>query len=296
LSKLRGRVLVVLALIGLAVPVAHAGSGVETRLGFSICPSVTTTTYPTAPTGLNTQGCGSPVMSANDHMSVCDPPRTDPDLGAFDTSQSPFGMFVSSGAVTDCSAKPPMLRPAAAGAAIDVSVAQRGFCPTSVAVSVREGINGVVFPVGTLPLGMYDATVTLPPQTATDPRGITTTWAGVQVRGVLRVGAKFTETHSHALVSRGRIASLIRNSIAGQGAADFVLSGSKLSGKEYFACGTINISAAVSVGKHGAISGRGTLVGGTGNYADVKGDFTLRGSYNAKTNRGTFKLAGEARF
>ena len=34
--------------------------------------------------------------------------------------------------------------------------------------------------------------------------------------------------------------------------------------------------------------------GGTGNYKDIKGAFTLRGSYSTRTNRGRFILTGEA--
>jgi hypothetical protein len=57
----------------------------------------------------------------------------------------------------------------------------------------------------------------------------------------------------------------------------------------------------VTYGKRSAnglvrLTGTGTLVGGTGNYTDIKGAFTLRGSYSTKTSRGRFVLTGEASF
>lgn len=309
MSKLRGRVLAAIVPIGLVVMLGAttgaASGGVETRLDFSICPDVTSTTYPQTPTGLNTQGCGPPVLSPNDAIippngNTCQLPGNT-DLGAFTTTQNPLGMTVASGSPINCAANPPTRGPGAGGAAINVSVAQRGFCPTSFAISAREGpIGPVIFPIGSLPLGTYDVTVTLPPQTATDGYGVTTTWAGVQVKGALRVGAKFSETDAHALVTRGRIGALIQNSFAGVGAADLVSSKSgnatRLTGIEYYACGTIDIAATVTYGNHGAMRGSGTFVGGTGNYNGIKGNFVLRGRYDAKTGRGHFTLTGNATF
>ena len=77
---------------------------------------------------------------------------------------------------------------------VTVSVSQRGFCPTKLTVEAREGsIGGVIFPIGTLPLGTYDITVTLPDQTVSEARG-PVTWIGSQASGALRVGTTFTET------------------------------------------------------------------------------------------------------
>jgi hypothetical protein len=303
LFKLRGPVLAACALIGLAISVTAAQSsaseGLETRLGFSICPNVTTTSYPTTP-GMSVQGCGSPVMSKNDRQNECDAPRTDPDLGVFATAQSPLGVFVASGAPNNCATNPPTLGQGAVGAAIDVSVVQRGFCPTSFAVSVREGpVGSVLFPIGSPPLGTYDVTVRLPPQTASTPSG-PRTWAGIDVHGVLRVGTKFKEVDTHALVTRNRFAALLQNSFAGFGAGALSASRSgkttRLTGIDYYACGTIDVSATVTYGKRGAIRGSGAFTGGTGNYLNIKGDFIVRGSYSIKTGRGKLIFTGEANF
>jgi hypothetical protein len=300
----RAPVVAACAVVGLVVSVgatrSAASGGLETRLGFFVCPKVTTTTYPTT-VALDTQGCGSPVMSPNDHQDTCEPPRTDTDLGGFLTTQNPLGLFVGSGSLNDCSTNPPRLGKGAGGAAIDVSVVQRGFCPTSFAISAREGpIGGVIFSIGSPPLGTYDVTVTLPPQTATDGYGVVTTWAGVQVHGVLRVGTTFKETDAHALVTGNEFAALLHNSFAGVGAGTLMASRSgnttRLTGIDYYACGTIDVSATMMFGKRGAIRGSGTFTGGTGNYQNIKGGFTLRGSSSRKTGRGMLILTGEASF
>jgi hypothetical protein len=314
LSKVRGRVLFAFLLIALVVLLGDvqgsASSGSETRLGFYVCPKVTTTIYPQTPSQ-TLPGCGPPVMSPNDHNptpsgDLCQPASTNTDLGAFVTTQNPLGAFVASGAPSNCSTSPPTLGPGAGGAALNVSAVQRGFCPTTLTVAPHEGpIGGVFFPIGNLPLGKYDVTVTLPPQTATDGYGVVTAWAGVSVTGVLSVGAKFTETDAHALVTRNAFGVLLRNSFAGPGAGALVSSKNgnteRLAGTDYYACGTIKVSATVTYGKRGTngvvrLTGSGNLVGGTGNYKDIKGAFMLRGSYSTKTSRGTFVLTGEAGF
>jgi membrane-bound inhibitor of C-type lysozyme len=188
-----------------------------------------------------------------------------------------------------------------------VSVVQRGFCPTTLTVAAREGPKaGVFFPIGTLPLGTYDVTVTEPAQTVNEAQG-PVSWLGVQVKGTLRVGTMFTEMDAHALVTPGRnaFAAVLRNSFAGSGAGEFVWSKNgntaRLTGTDYYACGTINVTATVTYGKRGAnalvrLRGKGSLAGGTGNYKGIKGAFTLQGSYSAKRDRGTFALSGEATF
>lgn len=304
MSKLRGRGLAFCVLIGLVVTLgarAAASGGLETRLNFSICANITSTSYP--PNGPMSTACGPPVLSPNDAIippnGMCQLPGNT-DLGAFTTAQNPLGMFVASGAPNRCT-NPPTRGQGAGGAAIDVSVVQRGFCPTSFATSTREGpMSGVLFSIGSPPLGTYDVTVTLPPQTATDGYGVTTTWAGVSVKGVLRVGATFKETDAHAVVTRNQFAAVLHSSFAGIGAGYLTASKSgsttKFTGIDYYACGTIDVTATVTYGKRGAMRGTGSFVGGTGNYNGIKGDFTLRGRYNAKTGRGGFVLTGEASF
>jgi hypothetical protein len=291
--------LVLIALVALPGEARGAASGgTETRLGFYICPNVTTTIYPETP-GQSLPGCGPPVVSPNSSNpspsgNPCEPPTGNTDLGAFLTTQNPFGAFVSSGAPNNCATNPPTRGPGAPGAALDVRVVQRGFCPTTLTVPAREGpLGSVFFPLGTLPLGTYDVTVTLPAQTV-GPMS----WLGVQVTGKLRVGTRFTETVAHALVTgRNTFSALLRNSFADAGAGRLVLTTTgRLTGTEYYACGTINVAATVRYGKRGALSGRGNLVGGSGNYKDIKGAFTLRGRYNARTGRGSFSLTGEASF
>jgi hypothetical protein len=305
LSKLRGRVLAAVVLIALVVPLGDArgtaSGGLETRLGFYICPNVTTTIYPETPSQ-TLPGCGPVVVSPNSNNpspsgNPCEPPTGNTDLGAFLTTQNPLGAFVASGAPNNCGTNPPTLGPGANGAALNVSVVQRGFCPTTLTVATREGpIGGVFFPIGTLPLGTYDVTVTLPAQTVNDAQW-SASWLGVQVKGTLRVGTKFTETDAHALVTgRNTFGALLRNSFAGAGAGQLVLTKTRLTGTEYYACGTINLTATLTHGKRGALSGDGNLVGGSGNYKDIKGAFTLRGSYNPRTGRGTITLTGDATF
>ena len=95
MSKLRGRVLAAFVLTGLVVLLGDArgaASGpLETRLGFSICPNITTTTYPQTP--LQTvPGCGPAVMSPNNinippNGNTCEAPTGNRDLGAFLTTQ-----------------------------------------------------------------------------------------------------------------------------------------------------------------------------------------------------------------
>jgi hypothetical protein len=257
-------------------------------------------------------GCGRGVSSPNNFFispdgNTCQPPPAGTDLGAFLTTQNPLGALVHSGDPNNCATNPPTRGRGTSGVALDVSVVRRGFCPTTLTVAAREGpIGGVLFPIGTLPLGTYDVTVTLPAQTVNEAQG-PVSWLGVQVRGTLRVGTKFTETDAHALVTPGRNAfgALLRNSFAGSGAAELVSTKTgntaRLTGTDYYACGTINVAATVTYGKRGAngvvrVLGSGNLVGGTGNYKDIKGAFTLRGSYGTKTNRGTLSLTGEASF
>ena len=264
--------------------------------------NVTTTIYPQTPSQ-SLPGCGPPVMSPNDNNptpsgNFCEPASTNTDLGAFLTTQNPLGMFVASGTPSNCASNPPSRGRGTDSAALDVSVVQRGFCPTTLTVAAHEGqLGGVFFPIGTLPLGTYDVTVTLPAQTVNEATG-PVSWLGVRVTGALRVGTKFTETDAQALVTpaRNTFGALLNNSFAGPGAGQLVLTKTRLTGTEYYACGTINVAATVTHGKRGALRGSGNLVGGSGNYKDIKGAFTLKGSYNARTGRGNLTLAGDASF
>jgi len=302
MAQLRG--FVALVLIGLVVCLGVARStasdSLETRLGFYICPNVTTTIYPQTP-DQSLPGCGSPVMSPNDNNPTpngdpCQPASTNTDLGAFLTTQNPLGAFVASGTPNNCATNPPTRGRGTFNAALDVSVVQRGFCPTTLTVAAREGpLGGVFFPIGTLPLGTYDVTVTLPAQTVNEPTG-PVSWLGVQVRGTLRVGTTFTETDKLAAPGGNNLAALLQNSFAGPGAGKLVLTKTAMSGTEYHACGTISIAASVTIGKRGSVRGKGLLTGGTGNYKGINGAFKLTGSYNTKTKRGTFVLKGDATF
>ena len=156
MSKLRGPVLAAFPLIALVVLLGDArgaaSGGLETRLGFYICPNVTTTTYPLTPSQ-SLPGCGPPVMSPNDNNPTppggnpCEPASGNTDLGAFLTTQNPFGMFVASGTPNNCAANPPSRGRGTDSAALDVSVVQRGFCPTTLTVAAHEGpLGGVFFP------------------------------------------------------------------------------------------------------------------------------------------------------
>ncbi|TML21103.1 MAG: hypothetical protein E6G32_08060 [Actinobacteria bacterium] len=305
MAQLRG--FVALVLIGLVVCLgatrSAASDSLETRLGFYICPNVTTTIYPQTPEQQTLPGCGSPVMSPNDNNPTppggdpCLPASTNTDLGVFLTTQNPFGAFVASGTPNNCATNPHTRGRGTFKAALDVSVVQRGFCPTTLTVAAHEGpLGGVFFPIGTLPLGTYNVTVTLPAQTVNEPTG-PVSWLGVQVRGTLRVGTTFTETDTSTLaVGTKTFATLLDNSFAGPGAGKLMMTKSALSGTEYYACGTINVAASMTIGKRGRVRGEGLLTGGKGNYQGIRGTFTLAGRYNTRTKRGTFVLKGEATY
>jgi hypothetical protein len=279
------------------------------RLDFSICPNVTTTTYLQTP-AQGVPGCGPGISTPNNLFiqpdNTCTMPTTNTDLGTFLTTQNPLGATVHAGAPNTCATSPPTRGPGADGAALIVTVRQTGFCPATLTIAAREGpIGGVVFPIGTLPPGTYNVTVGLPDQTVID-NGQVVTWLGIEASGTLRVGTKFTETDTHTLARPGNtFAVLLDNSFAGPGAGELVSTKTgnvaQLRGTDYYACGTLNVAATVTYGKRGSngvvrLRGSGSLVGGTGNYTNIKGAFTLRGSYNTRTNRGTFVLRGEATF
>ena len=295
-----------------AVPVCSAAT--PSRVGVNICPHVTQTSYPTAGQagGPGAFGCKSPVSSPGSIFvnpdNTCTTP-TNTDLGTFLTTDEPLGAYVGAGGLHNCATSPPTLGPGAPNAAVTLAVAQTGFCPTKLTLSAQTGPFGaVLFPIGNLPFGTYSVTVTFPQQASADPRGPQPfTWESSSATGTLHVGTAFTETDALALATTGgrSFATLLRNSAAGPGAGELVLTkhgnSAALRGTDYYGCGTINVAATVTLGKaraHGVarVTGNGRLTGGTGNYEGVKGAFTLTGRLSTKTNRGTFRLTGTARY
>src|SRR5436309_4614494 len=119
MAQLRG--FVALMLIGLVVCLGAARSpasdSLETRLGFYICPNVTTTIYPQTP-DQNAPGCGSPVVPPNTHhqsprRNPCEPPTGNTELVAFTTSQNPPGAIRASDTPNNVATNAPTLGRAA---------------------------------------------------------------------------------------------------------------------------------------------------------------------------------------
>lgn len=289
---------------------------VPSEIAFMVCPNVTQTIYPDLAGGprdlrswTSQLGCGQEVRSANYVDGAC-MTRTNTDLGTFRATQNPLGVAVQASAQPNCATSPPTLGAGIGNGALTLTVARRGFCSTTLTIPARTGSASVIFPVGNLPLGSYDVTLTLPDQTMIKPNGQPNVLIGTQASGTLHVGAPFTETDTESLVGAGKtktFAVVLRNSVAGRGAGEFVAtktgnpSISNVTGTEYYTCGTIKVAATMRYGKRGAngavrLTGDGSLTGGTGNYKDIKGTFTITGSYSTKTNRGTFTLKGAATY
>jgi hypothetical protein len=318
----RPQLLAALLLVGLVVLAGGGGTAaagkeslaaaMPSQMGVAICPNVTETTYPGPDEGPSVDAaCGPFVFSAGFVDGACIPHGGNADLGAFLPSKNPLGVSVHVSAPNDCSTSPPTLGAGAGYGAVTASVAQTGFCPTTLTIPTQLGRYGAVrFPIGSLTLGSYSVTVTFPDQTVSAPQGPQPkSWSGSRASGTLRVGAPFTETDTITLTGAGKreiFAVLLTHSVAGQGAGRLVSSktgrsAAKLSGTDYYACGTINVAAEITYGKRGAkgirrVSGSGTLNGGTGNYKGLTGGFTVRGRYSTKTSRGTLVLKGTATY
>lgn len=290
-----------------------AAVSAPTDVGFAVCPRVTQTTNTPAGVGPGA-GCGSPVSSSSVFLApdnTCTP-ATNRDLGTFMTTQNPLGLWVGVKSPDSCATVPPTRGPAVQGGAFTVTVSQTGACSTTLTIPARTAPLGgqfgaVLFPIGTLRFGTYSVTVDFPDQTGIDPRsGQPMSWIGNHATGTLHVGATFTETDRSALATSGdTYAVLISSSVAGPGAGELVLHRSGnvavLRGTDYYGCGTISITGTVTFGKRrpsgvARLTGSGTLTGGTGNYKDIKGNFTLRGSYDPVTKRATFVLKGTATY
>jgi hypothetical protein len=287
------------------------------RIDLAICPNITTTSHP-GPFEPRPAGCGPAVFSAGMTIigpgnGACETAPSTTDLGTFPTTQNPLGALVHAGGLNNCATNPPTLGPGAGqGTAFTLRVAQTGFCPTTLTVQAQGGPFGdVLFSIGSLPFGSYDVTVSFPEQTVFDPQAQrSTSWIESHASGTLHVGTNFTETDTNALVRPGKsntFAVLLNNSVAGLGAGQLVSTNTgnpsiaHVTGTDYYSCGTIEIEANVKYGRRGAngvsrLTGDGSLTGGTGNYKGIKGAFTVTGSYDKKTNRGTLKLTGAATY
>ena len=282
----------------------------------AVCPNVTQTTYPQAGVGgigPSTFGCQASVFSPGFVFvrpdKTCTTP-TNTDLGTFSTTQNPLGMWVSVASPNSCATTPPTLGFGAVGGKVILSLAQTGFCPTTLTVPASIGDHAaVLFPIGTLPLGAYNVSVNFGDQTVVNPQTQQPRiWTGSHASGTLRIGTTFTETDTIALARPGErsiLAALLRNSVAGPGAGELVQTrtgnAADIKGTDYYACGMINIAATLTFGKRATkgivrLTGNGTITGGSGNYTGLEGTFTVNGSYNTRTKRQTFVLKGTARY
>jgi len=191
--------------------------------------------------------------------------------------------------------------PGASNAAVTLNVVQQGFCPTALTVQALTSPQGsVVFPIGSLPLGTYTVTATLPAQTVGSQ-----SWLESHATGMLHIGGPFKETDAVALArSDNTFAALLANNFAGPGAGALSLSRAgrvaDIKATDFYACGTITLAGTITYGKRtrgiARLTGSGNITGGTGNYLGLGGKFTLMGSYKAKTNRATFVLTGVATY
>jgi hypothetical protein len=254
-------------------------------------------------------GCAAPTFSANflDPAVGCTT-HMNTDLGIFRLGQNPLGVAVQLSAQPSCATNPPNRGAGVGNGAFMVSVAQTGFCPSTMTIPGQTGKASVVLPIGNIPFGKYTVTVDFPDQTVGDPQSPQfVSWGGSHASGMLRVGeTNFTETDTIALARGKTFAVLLSNSLAGKGAGQLVStktgkSSIKLSGTDYYACGTISIAATLRSGKRGAngvarLTGDGSITGGTGNYKGLEGTFTLAGTLSARTNRGTLLLKGSATY
>src|SRR5919201_654861 len=136
---------------------APAGlAATPSKIEFAVCPNITMTLYP----GLTVQPAGCAITT------TCEPPMSNSNLGTFLITQNPLGAIIHASAPNDCTTNPPKLGPGADGAAVKLNVVQTGFCLTSSAISAQLGPQAfVIVPIGSLPLGTYTVTATLPEQT-----------------------------------------------------------------------------------------------------------------------------------
>lgn len=263
------------AAVLLAALASAARGATNSQIDFAVCPNITTTTFVGASAGPS--GCGPAVFSSGaiiipPDKSSCNTPATNTDLGAFFTTQNPLGVFAHINGGNSCATSPPTQGAALGeGATVTVSVAQTGFCPTTLTVPSPKGpFGGIAFPIGNLPFGSYRVTLTVPDQTS---------FIGSRASGTLRVGTTFTETDRNALAAPGKSATfgvLLQNSAAGRGAGELqwtktTNSSAEIKGTHYYACGTINVEATVRYGKRSPggvvrVAGQGAFTGGTGNY------------------------------
>ena len=303
------------ALAAIFILASASAAGAESsssQTEIAVCPNVMQTTYPQAGVGgigPGTFGCQQSVFSAGFVFvrpdKTCTTP-TDTDLGTFSTTQNPLGIWISVASPNSCATTPPTLGFGAVGGTAIVSVAQTGFCPTSLTVPATIGDHAaVLLPIGTLPLGKYNVRVNFADQTVVNPQTQQQRiWTGSYASGTLRIGTTFTETDTIALARpgvRATLAALLRNSVAGPGAGELVQTrtgnAADLKGTDYYACGMINIAATLTYGKRATkgivrVTGNGTITGGGGNYTGLKGTFRVKGSYSARTKGQTLVLKG----
>ena len=287
-------------LLGAVASPARAAT--NTQIDFAVCPNITTTTYFGAFAGPS--GCGPPAFSPGAVIippgdnPTCNTPAPNADLGSFLTTQNPLGVFLHLSGGESCVTIPPNRGTAPDGGSLTISVVQRGFCPATLTIPTPSSRrDSIAYPIGTLPFGSYRVTVSFPDQNG---------WIGSQASGTLHVGTTFTETDTSALVKPGTFAVLLKNSVAGPGAGEFVWtkttrSSAELKGTDYYACGTIKVDATLRFrnrpgGGTARLTGKGVLAGGTGNYDGIRGAFAVTGSYSAKTGRGRLVFEGTATY
>ena len=272
-----------------------AGASTPTDLSFQVCPNVSQTIYP-APAGgagddlftwTQRLNCGQAVTSPG-LVDCSGTPHTNTDLGKFFPRDNPLGIAVHLHARATCGSDP--------GAGVNngpltVTITRTGACPRVSTVSAVTRDSSVIFPIGDLPFGAYQITVAYPGSAEL---------GGTQATGSLHVGLmSFTETAAHAQVKGNAFAALVNNSFAGRGAADLSLTRggnrARLVGTEYYLCGSINVDATIRYAGRD-VRGNGVITGGTGNYNDLKGTFTVSGTYDARTRRGSLLLKGVATY
>ena len=271
-----------------------AGASTPTDLAFEACPNVNATIYP-APAGTGddpfvwTQRlkCNASVVSPG-YIDCSGTVHANTDLGTFFAKDNPIGVAVQLNARPTCGADP--------GAGVNngplsVTVTKTGACPQTSIISAQTRNASVIFPIGSLSFGAYQITVAFPGSGDL---------AGTQATGTLHVGGmNFSETDVHAQVKGNAVAVLVSNSFAGRGAAALSLTrtGARahLAGTDYYLCGSIDVDATLILAKR-RVSGAGSITGGTGNYKDLTGTFTVKGTFDAHTGRGSLSLKGIATY
>jgi hypothetical protein len=273
---------------------AVAGTATPTDLSFQACPNVSQTIYP-APAGAGddlfawTQRlkCGVAVVSPG-YIDCSGTAHNNSDLGKFFPRDHPLGIAVHLNARPTCGSD---LGAGVNNGPLTTTITRRGACPHTSTVSAVTRDASVIFPIGDLPFGVYQITVAFPGSAQL---------GGTQATGTLHVGLMpFTETAAHAQVRGNAFAAVVNNSFAGRGAADLSLTRSgnvgRLMGIEYYLCGSIDVDAKLRYAGRN-VRGDGVITGGTGNYNDLKGSFTVKGTYNARTGRGALMLKGIATY